>query len=1057
MTHYTGNEGMRKMIRSNRSTVMELPDMTSGIPLVLVHSIKIQPGGNLEVLLECTRQLTNQMDMRIDAGFHHKNPNIYIPPSCINNPNNRYNPKYMPLTIFNLSTVDHLYIGKDTVIAFAEEPILDTYNIELASEDKINEHLAKPCYWVPQRHETLPKIPHDTAFICSPADVPGHRKVQLQDKTITTDIRQKFEELCEEYGEVFSKNNEDISRTKLVKMDIDTGDSSPVSSRPYTLPLKHYEWVQREIESLEHAGVITKSMSKWASPIVMVPKKSAPGEPPKRRLCVDFRKVNELQQEVIMAGKTKGQISIHPLPKIDEMYAKLKGAKVFSTIDLRSGYHHITLGKSSRAKTAFVTPFGKYEFLMVPFRLAQAPAYFQLLMNKVLKGLKFAMTYLNDIIIFSQNELQHLEHLEIVFSHLQEAGLKMKCSKCDFFKSEIHYLGHLISPEGISPLPNKLDSIKHMPVPNSMKEIKQFLGLTGYYRKFVPRFADISRPLTTLTKKDAKFKWTPACQKSFELLKEILCGEPVLKYADTSKPYTLYTDASKFGWAGVLTQPYTTVINGKSTTTDHPVAFVSGLFRGSQLNWAALTKEAFAIYMSVKKLSFYLTDAQILLRSDHKPLEKFLLKNTLNSKVNNWAMELEAFNIQFDYIKGSNNILADTLSCLITIDPETPTTPEEQGYEFGYAIFEEFPKVKTKTYEVNEVIVGTNKEIIKNNPELQKSLQYIENPIAPQRLKKLQQQDTNIEALKCELQHNKLDKEYYSLDENELLTRKVINGGHEFHAIYLPSILTFQVLRTAHDDLSHNGFPRTYAALKRVFYWKGMKEDIRKHCKTCATCQLHKLQIVKFERKIFKPSLQPMDFICMDLIGKFHPLTSCGHRYALTAVCMLTGFTWCVPLKTKTAEEVMKAYMDHIYSNFGGSIKILMDNGTEFKNKLFKEVVEKLGTEFSIHSPPYRPQSNGKIEGFHRFLKTCIGKHTNYRLEWDELTPMAMACYNFFPNCNARESAFFVMFGRDPINKLNMLLHSARRYFHDDNGLPNLEALKNIYQVVAQQLLNSRE
>ena len=284
-------------------------------------------------------------------------------------------------------------------------------------------------------------------------------------------------------------------------------------------------------------------------------------------------------------------------------------------------------------------------------------------------------------------------------------------------------------------------------------------------------------------------------------------------------------------------------------------------------------------------------------------------------------MELEAFNIQFDYIKGSSNILADTLSCLIAIDPDTPTTPEEPGYEFGYAIFEEFLKVKTKTYEVNEVIVGTDTEIFKNDPELQSSLQCIENPIAPQRLKKLQQQDTNIKILKCKLRNNRLDKEYYSLDENELLTRKVIDGGHEFRAIYLPSVLIFQVLRTAHDDLGHNGFPRTYAAIKRVFFWKGMKEDIRKHCKTCATCQLHKLENVKFERKIFKPSLQPMDFICMDLIGEFHPPTSRGHRYALKAVCMLTGFTWCVPLKTKTAEEVAKAYMDHIYCNFGGSIK----------------------------------------------------------------------------------------------------------------------------------------
>ena len=172
---------------------------------------------------------------------------------------------------------------------------------------------------------------------------------------------------------------------------------------------------------------------------------------------------------------------------------------------------------------------------------------------------------------------------------------------------------------------------------------------------------------------------------------------------------------------------------------------------------------------------------------------------------------------------------------------------------------------------------------------------------------------------------------------------------------------------------------------------------------------------------------------------------------------MLTWFTWCVPLKTKTAEVVSKAYLDHIYSNFGGSVKIMMDNGIEFKNKLFKEVVEKLDMVFSIHSPSYRSQSNGKIEGFHRLLKACISKHINHELEWDELTPMAMTCYNFFPNCNTRESAFFIIFGRDLIHKLNMLLHSARRYFHDDNGLPDSAALKNIYKVVAQQFLNGRE
>ena len=319
-----------------------------------------------------------------------------------------------------------MYIGRDTVVAFSDEPAVNVYHVEIASDEKIKEHLAKPRNWVPQHHETLPEIPSNTAFICSPADVPGHRKVHLQDKEISVDVHQRFEELCEEYGKALSKHNEDIGRTKLVKMNIDTRNSPHVSSRPYTFPLKYYEWVQREIESLKWAGIIKKSMSNWVSPIVIVPKKSTPGEPPKRRLCIDFRKVNELQQELLAEGKKRGKISLHPLPKFDEMYAKLKGTKVFSTIDLRSGYYHIALGKDSRAKTAFVMPFGKYKFLMVPFGLAQAPAYFQLLMNQVLEGLNFTITYLDDIIIFSNSEEEHLLHLEEVFHWLREAGLKMK-------------------------------------------------------------------------------------------------------------------------------------------------------------------------------------------------------------------------------------------------------------------------------------------------------------------------------------------------------------------------------------------------------------------------------------------------------------------------------------------------------------------------------------------------------------------------------------------------------------------------------------------------------
>ena len=210
--------------------------------------------------------------------------------------------------------------------------------------------------------------------------------MELRDQDVPEETKLEFEKLKADYPEVFSLNNQDIGRTQLVTMHVDTGDSPPICQKPYTLPLKHYSWVQQEVETLERAGIIKKSLSPWASPIVVVPKKSAPGEPPRWRMCVDFRKINDLQPQVRRVDSaTSGNISLVPLPKIDEMYAALHGAKIFTTLDLRSGYYHINLNEESKAKTAFVTPFGKYEFNSVPFGLAQALAYFQQLISMVLQ------------------------------------------------------------------------------------------------------------------------------------------------------------------------------------------------------------------------------------------------------------------------------------------------------------------------------------------------------------------------------------------------------------------------------------------------------------------------------------------------------------------------------------------------------------------------------------------------------------------------------------------------------------------------------------------------
>ena len=246
-------------------------------------------------------------------------------------------------------------------------------------------------------------------FIKSAAEVKTHRKVDLEDKVIEAETKEKFHKLCNRYDNIISKGSADIGKTLLVEIDIDTGDSPPIACRPYTLPLKHHDWVKKEIEILDTAGIINKSISAWASPVIIVPKKSKPGEPSKRRMCVDFRRLNGRLPEVEKMTGGKGCISLVPLPKIDELYARLQGYKIFSTLDLRSGYYHIRLSKSAKPKTAFMlSGIGKYQFNRVPFRLAQAPAYFQTLINKVLDNIDFAMEYLDDIIIFSRSEEEHL-------------------------------------------------------------------------------------------------------------------------------------------------------------------------------------------------------------------------------------------------------------------------------------------------------------------------------------------------------------------------------------------------------------------------------------------------------------------------------------------------------------------------------------------------------------------------------------------------------------------------------------------------------------------------
>jgi hypothetical protein len=698
------------------------------------------------------------------------------------------------------------------------------------------------------------------------------------------------------------------------------------------------------------------------------------------------------------------------------------------------------LTKEAQAKTAFVTPMGKFEFTKVPFGLTQAPGYFQRLINEVLNGAEhFAIGYLDDILIFSKTHEEHICHLKDIFTRLRRAKLKLKMEKCQFFRAEIHYLGHLISAEGIRPMPDKVASVQNIPAPKTVTEVQQFLGLANYYRKFIPRYSDIARPLTELVRKDEEFVWTDLRQCSFQTIKDALMQAPILQYPDPKKPYVLFTDASKYAWGGVLTQPHWRD-DGKGNNKEYmlPIQYVSGMFRGSQLNWAALTKEAFAIYMSCKKLSFYLTNASTILRSDHKPLAKFLAKNTLNAKVNNWAVELEEFRIQFEFLEGKKNTLADAISRLIEMDPSTQNHPEPPGYEYGYFAFEPLPEI-VATVEQDPPYSPISK--LTEYPDLTKFAEW-------------QRGDEHLKSIVTRLQTKDETFDGYFL-RNALLYKTVSDGKQKFTPLVAPKLLVPYILRAIHDDFGHNGANRTIAMVKRYYVWPRMNQQIRDYVKKCMSCLRQNKQAFPYHHLHFKVPQVPMQFISMDLIGPF-PRTASGSEYAQTAICMLTGFAFCCPIPDKTASMIVTTYLEDIASHFGGSLVILTDNGTEFKNELFAKVAKELGIKH-ICSPPYRPQSNGRIEGFHYFLKACSSKYVTKECEWDEVVQYACAAYNTFPNEFSRESPFFLMFGRDNLTPLSTFLVPRTRYLGDETGMLSLQALKNAHWVAVEMLNRNRE
>ena len=431
-------------------------------------------------------------------------------------------------------------------------------------------------------------------------------------------------------------------RTRMIEHSIHTGSAQAIRLPPYRLPYAYRDVITKELKEMLEDGVISRSTSEWAAPVVLITKKN--GE---IRFCVDYRRLNSISRT-----------DSYPMPRVDELIDRLGSANYISTLDLSRGYWQVPMSAQSRAKTAFVTSYGLFEFNVMPFGLQGAPSTFQRMMDQLLRGLEdCAAAYLDDLVIHNATWPEHLASLRKVLERLRTAGLTAKPSKCHFAMKECTYLGHIVGNGQVRPEIGKLTAVEDFPVPKTKKEVRTFLGLTGYYRKFVPCYASLAAPLTELTRSNAPtiVIWTTSCNTAFMDLKRLLCSSPVLQCPDFSRPFILQTDASDWGVGGVLSQL-------DQEGLDHPVAYFSRKLLPRERRYATVEKECLAIKLAIQAFRVYLLGKPFRIVTDHHALEWLDRLKTDNARLTRWSLSLQPYHFTVTYRPGKCNGNADALS-----------------------------------------------------------------------------------------------------------------------------------------------------------------------------------------------------------------------------------------------------------------------------------------------------------------------------------------------------------------------------------------------------------
>lgn len=802
---------------------------------------------------------------------------------------------------------------------------------------------------------------------------------QLNIGDLSDDHKLKLLNLVNSYRDCFATSLNELGCTSIEKMNIDLNDEQPVVYRPYRLSQKEREDVQGMIDELSATGIIRESSSPYASPIILVKKKTGD-----KRLCVDYRALNR---------KTIKQH--YPLPCMEDQMNRLSGNSYFCTLDLASGYYQIELAEQAKPKTAFVTPDGQWEFNRMPFGLANAPAVFQRTVNKALGTLRFntAVAYMDDVLVPSATVEEGLERLELIFKRLREFNLTLKPSKCFFFQTCVEFLGFEVTEKGIKPGNKKIEAVKSFPVPKNVHNVRQFLGLASFFRKFIKNFAVIARPLTCLLKNNVLWEWGSDQEQAFQELKERLVSRPILALYNPSLKTQLHTDASKWGVGGILLQE-------QESGDLKPIAYFSRQTSPIEQHFSSYELETLAVVSSLAKFRSYLLGMPFVIVTDCNSLRATFMKRDMIPRVARWWSLIQEFDCDIKYKSGQGMCHVDALS-------RNPIASDGLGEL-------DLPQV-----------LNISKEWIKT----------------------VQSADSEVERIKHILQDPD-NRKVVDVKQNFCIKNdcvyKITDNGPKW---LVPKGVRWHILKACHDDIGHFSVEKTIDKIKETYWFPKLTKFTKKYVQSCLECAHSKVPSGKksgYLHPIPKIS-KPFHTLHADHLGPFNTSRR-KNKYLLVIIDSYSKFIILKAVKNTKAYTTIMAFKEY-FATFGCPVRLITDRYSSFTGKKFKCFLENVGVKHVMNAVA-TPRANGQVERYNRTILDSLTA-MNYGLDevdWDSKVLDVQWGLNNTTNKGIGRTPAEVLFGLSLTSMAEGKLRSTL-----DNDTEQIDLTKNL-EVVRKEV-----